>query len=312
MRTTRNLILIFILCFGAVLFSGCTLFKGRQILPTGTDIEKTCFGECLDFISKTPGAEKCLANLEISKECREFFEKNPVKDKECMAGKIVTIPDIIPPGTVIPGKEKQDQETAQFYEMKRKYENKKWRGTLKGEEVATNPVIGGYTKTYTARIDEMRMIFNGPYGDPALLHNGELLSSIEIGGKAILESAHISITCGELNVEISSFPFNLAGGVSFSDGTINFGAADPEAHKDFKVLYVTTCEPGQEPFYGDDEPLWHIFEPAYAAFKFEGDKIILTAVSSNLIGAKLFPEDPLGVLKGTNAKVNISGELVPF
>lgn len=209
------------------------------------------------------------------------------------------------------GKKDQDRETAQFYEMKRKYENKRWRGTIKGEEVMANTAIGGYTKTYTARIDEMRMIFNGPYGDSVLLRDGELLSSVAISGKAVLESAHISMTCGELNIEIYSFPFNLDGGVDFPNGRMGFDAAHPEADKDFKVLYTTTCgEP--DSFYGDDEQLWHIFEPANTAFKFEGDKIILTAEFPKLSGTELFSQDTSGILKNTDTKVTISGELSPY
>ena len=209
------------------------------------------------------------------------------------------------------GKEDQDRETAQFYEMKKKYENKKWRGTIKGEEIANNPALGGYTKTYTARIDEMKMIFNGPYSDPALLRDGELLSSVAIGGKAVLESAHISMTCGELNIEISSFPFNLDGGVDFPNSRIGFTAAHPEADKDFKVLYTTTCG-DPDSFYGDDEQLWHIFEPANAVFKFEGDKIILAAEFSDLNGDELFKDDTTGIFKNTDSKVKISGELTSF
>jgi len=297
-KTIKIVILVSIFCFGAVLLSGCALF-------TGAGIEKTCCEDCLGYILKTPGSEKCSANPKLSKECSEFFEKNSDKEKECLEGALVALP-----GTV-PGQEVQNQETAQYYEFKKKYENKKWRGTMSGESATT---MGGMkcTQKYSARIDEMRMIFNGAPSDPALLRNGELLSSIVFDGKAVLESAHISCTCGELNVEISSFPFRLDGGVSLSEGTMNFGAADPDAHKDFKVLYITTCEPGMAPFYGDDEPLFSLFEPTYTTFKFDGDKIVLTEAASNLSGAELFPEDTAGVLKGTDTKIKINGELNPF
>lgn len=214
-------------------------------------------------------------------------------------------------GALITGEEKQDQETAQFYEMKKKYEGKKWRGTIKGEETAENPALGGYTQTYSARIDEMKMIFNAPYGDKALLRDGELLYSVAIGGKAILEKAHVSMTGAELNIEISDFPFNLDGGIEFSKGTIGFEAAHPEADKDFKVLYIPNDDK-EGAFYGDDEQLWHIFEPAHAYFKFDGDKIILTAEFAELKGGELFKDDTTGILKNTNSKIKITGELVPF
>lgn len=310
-KTIKITILVSIFCLGAVLLSGCVLF-------TGTDIEKICCEDCLEYIAKTPGAEKCLDNPEITKECREFFEKNPTKNDECLEGKIVTPTDVVlpgEPGTISPEQEAQNQEVAQYYEFKKKYENKKWRGAMNGEVAITMTGTDSCTQRYTARINEMRMIFNGPPGDRSLLRHGELLSSIEIGGKAVLESAHISCTCAELNVEISSFPFNLAGGVNLSEGTINFGAADPEAHKEFKVLYIYTpvCgDPPPPPFYGDNEPLFSLFEPKYTAFKFDGDKITLTSAFGNLSGAKLFPEDTSGVLKGTNTKETISGELNPF
>jgi len=172
---------------------------------------------------------------------------------------------------------------------------------------------GQCTQTYAARIDEMRMIFNGPPNGPDLLRNGELLSSIEISGKATLESAHRSCTCAEINVEISSFPFNLAGGVNLSDGTINFGAADPDADKEFKDFYMYTCEPNPGPFYGDNEMLSGIFDPHIATYKFEaGDKIFLSAAYPNLRGDELFANDPTGILKNTNSQVKITGELTPF
>lgn len=306
-KTIKLAILALAFCFGAVLISGCTLPQWLQISQTDTDIEKTCCQECLVFVPETPGAENCLSNPGISKQCHGFFSKNPTKDEECMEGKINTLSDVI-----IPDGERQDEETAQYYEFKKKYENKKWRGTMSGEAITTMGGAGSCKETYTAQIEEMRMIFNGSPSSPDLLRNGELLSSIEIGGKAVLESAHRSCTCGEINVEISSFPFNLAGGVNLSEGTINFGAAEPEADEEFKDFYIETCGDNPGSFYGDNEPLFSIFEPSYAAFKFEGEKISLTSAFGNLSGAELFANDPTGILKNTKTNEKISGELVPF
>lgn len=289
-KITKIIILALAFGLGTVLMSSCTLFKP----PTIADPEKTCCQECLEFIIQTPGAENCLANPEISKQCHEFFTKNPTKDEECREGKIIASSDV-----VIPGKERQDEETAQYYEFKKKYENKKWRGTIQGESTTTMGNAGSCKQTYTARINEMRFIFNGPPSSPDLLRKGELLSSIEIGGKAVLESSHISCTCGQLNVEISSFPFNLAGGISLSDKIINFGVADPEADKEFKVRYVTTCgEP--DSFYGDNEPLWNLFKPSLSVLKFEGDKMILAAAAESTS------------IINSNSNFKINGELVTF
>lgn len=72
------LILAVVLCLGIVAIFGHLFFKNYQ---PGDRIEEICCAKCLDFISKTPDSEKCLANSEINDQCREFFKKILTKKK---------------------------------------------------------------------------------------------------------------------------------------------------------------------------------------------------------------------------------------
>lgn len=291
LKKIKLIILALIFCGSAILLSGCALFK----TSTTAALEKTCCQECVEFVAAMPGTEKCLANENISQPCQEFFIQNPTKEEACLAGKIATSSDV-----VIPTGEPQNEETAAYYEFKKKYEHKKWRGTINGESNTVMVNAGTSRQIYTVRIEEMKFIFNGPDGDPALFRNNDLIPSIELSGKAVLVSAHISITCGELNVEVSSFPFNLAGGVNLSENTINFDAAKPERDQEFKVFYVATCDPGGS-WYGDNEVLWNLFKPSWSVLKFDQqNKIILSAASEK------------GSTPYSSSTFKITGELAPF
>jgi len=287
-KKTKILILISVLCVGVALIFSFILLENKGILRIGINLENKCCEECLIFSSGTIDSQKCLDNPKISEKCREFFEKNPKKEEDCLTGKIV-----IPSAT-----------NTQYDELKAKYENKKWHGTIKGETTVPLVSDADCKFTYTARIDEMRINFNAPEtGSYIMLGPGRRIS---IDGKAVLESSHgscddyVTGDCFDIKIEISSFPFKLDGTIDFSASTIILHPEDPEGEKSFNELYVYTrcCK-----FPPSDCPpsfvvpggitLGGIFNPL-VVFKFEGDKIILSSPSN-------FPSN-----------LKISGELILF
>ncbi len=155
-KTIKTLILVSVLCFGMVLISGCNLSK------KSVDIEEKCCQECLNFIIEAQDSQKCLDNPEISDQCREFFEKNPDKEKSCLAGEII-IPPVKPPVSPPPAGDgfkpgdifgKCDQPYVwwkDFEEIEKKFKGKKWSGAL----ISNYP----YSYTITLKVEELKINF---------------------------------------------------------------------------------------------------------------------------------------------------------
>jgi len=163
---------------------------------------------------------------------------------------------------------------AEYNNLKQTYGNKKWHGTVTGEETVDSP-LGRVVNSYFLRIENMWINFNAPESNSfSLLYPGA--PRISIDGDAVMESVNRKFPgLGKEKIELANVPFKLDGTINFEEGRIFLTAQNPESEKMFKVLIILD-DPKIPPFYTDDESLFDLLSPQETTFKFENGKVIFT------------------------------------
>jgi hypothetical protein len=262
-----------------------------------SNIDQACCLKCHNIANpenEASGSSKeeksCLESTDLGKECKDFFQKNPERGKECSNSQLETL--AIP--TATPGKgeegnngglgglfgkltgQKCDHEYVWWRDMEeieKRFKDKKWSGTLTGESYCPNG--DGYE--YKVQVKDLHIVFDSDLDGLLKSSRGYKKANIWTpcsdeafyGGLGLKTKGSATITystfknqskassmsgvCGyTCTVTNNPIPFNLIGKIMFTDeGLVVVNTAEKIGVDTQKLL--ETC--GQENSNCDEEKI---------------------------------------------------------
>lgn len=222
--------------------------------------------------------KSCLDSKEIAENCKKFFKENKDEDLKCANN---LLGDILPKITISnPFVPNTKEASVKLTELKAKYGNVVWSGTVKGSIESYVEPAGWYgTSSYIIEIKEMKIDFDHPdMKEPVFSNLNQEDQRWPITGKLVYHMAPFKcvVCCNKISDPFipSVITKTLEGQISFGENQLDFDFYVPEGEA---VMLDTKCkDPTCDPdsIIPQQLDLGNLVDTSLKV-RFEGNKIVI-------------------------------------